>query len=292
MNETYWLTSKDPKAMLRWLNPNNARVERISDPVTHHLWTDRKLRLFAVACCRLVWGRNPCSRCSNGTGAFVPNRECPTCRGTGRVSGLTDPRSRRAVEVAERYADGEATAEELFHAHTFPGGTSSIVYWAVQPAPLSFHQVQPLPSPVAQAALLRDVFGNPFRPVILGRLTSCNRCFGHTPDVREGCCHVLFRATEEVLSLARAAYEGRQVVKQECLRCEGESVGKLLGCPDCDNRGYVLTSDGLLDPVRMMVLADALEESGATDEQLLAHLRSSGPHVRGCWVLDLLLGKA
>ena len=39
------------------------------------------------------------------------------------------------------------------------------------------------------------------------------------------------------------------------------------------------------------VLADALEDAGCTNEEILTHLRSSGPHVRGCWALDLILGK-
>jgi hypothetical protein len=39
------------------------------------------------------------------------------------------------------------------------------------------------------------------------------------------------------------------------------------------------------------ILADALEEAGCTDADILAHCRGSGPHVRGCWVIDLLLGK-
>jgi hypothetical protein len=43
---------------------------------------------------------------------------------------------------------------------------------------------------------------------------------------------------------------------------------------------------------RMPVLADALEESGLTDADALAHLRDPGPHARGCHVLDLILGKA
>jgi hypothetical protein len=42
---------------------------------------------------------------------------------------------------------------------------------------------------------------------------------------------------------------------------------------------------------RLPILADALEEAGCTEAELLAHLRGRGPHVRGCWVLDLLLGK-
>ena len=42
---------------------------------------------------------------------------------------------------------------------------------------------------------------------------------------------------------------------------------------------------------RLPVLADALEEAGCADADLLSHLRGPGPHVRGCWAVDLLLGK-
>jgi hypothetical protein len=42
---------------------------------------------------------------------------------------------------------------------------------------------------------------------------------------------------------------------------------------------------------RLPVVADALEESGCTNAELLAHCRGPGPHARGCWVVDLLLGK-
>lgn len=38
------------------------------------------------------------------------------------------------------------------------------------------------------------------------------------------------------------------------------------------------------------VLADALEEAGCADEGILSHCRGGGPHVRGCWVIDLILG--
>ncbi len=40
------------------------------------------------------------------------------------------------------------------------------------------------------------------------------------------------------------------------------------------------------------VLADALEEAGCTEAKILAHCRGPGPHARGCWVLDLILGKS
>jgi hypothetical protein len=48
---------------------------------------------------------------------------------------------------------------------------------------------------------------------------------------------------------------------------------------------------GRLDNSRLAVLSDALEEAGCSDEAILGHLRSPGPHVRGCWALDLMLGK-
>jgi hypothetical protein len=47
---------------------------------------------------------------------------------------------------------------------------------------------------------------------------------------------------------------------------------------------------GELDAVRLSILADALEDAGASGD-LLDHLRSAGPHVRGCWAIDLILGK-
>ena len=44
-------------------------------------------------------------------------------------------------------------------------------------------------------------------------------------------------------------------------------------------------------PTRLGALADALEEAGYTEPEMAGHLRERGPHVRGCWVVDFLLGK-
>jgi hypothetical protein len=49
---------------------------------------------------------------------------------------------------------------------------------------------------------------------------------------------------------------------------------------------------GELDPARLGVLADALEDAGCDNAELLGHLRGPGPHARGCWVVDLLLGRS
>jgi hypothetical protein len=48
---------------------------------------------------------------------------------------------------------------------------------------------------------------------------------------------------------------------------------------------------GVLAPDRLAILGDALEDAGCTAAAILEHLRGPGPHVRGCWVVDLLLGK-
>jgi hypothetical protein len=48
---------------------------------------------------------------------------------------------------------------------------------------------------------------------------------------------------------------------------------------------------GYLGSHRLAVLADALEEAGCIDADILNHCRQPGEHVRGCWVVDLLLGK-
>ena len=81
--------------------------------------------------------------------------------------------------------------------------------------------------------ILRDIFGNPFRPV------------SFAPAWR----------TDTAVSLARQMYESR-------------------------------------DFSAMPILADALQDAGCTDEEVLGHCRGPGPHVRGCWVVDLLLGKS
>jgi hypothetical protein len=64
--------------------------------------------------------------------------------------------------------------------------------------------------------------------------------------------------TPQVVALAQAAYDEREL------------------------------SSGHLDLARLTVLADALEDVGCADADLLGHLRGPGPHVRGCWAVDLV----
>jgi hypothetical protein len=241
VTEAEWLACDDPDRMLGQLRGRAGT---------------RKLRLFGVACCRraLPW--------------------------------VYDDRIREAVEVAGRYADGWATDEELARAHraaadaweeadyagsdaarlvtsgdpaeacvsarhapgnTYAGGESATPDgWAALEAEMA-----------AQAALLRCLFGNPFRPA--PRLDPAWLAWGGGT----------------VRALAEAIYEGRAFD-------------------------------------RMPVLADALEDAGCSDADLLGHCRQGRAregvrwsaeeyqrirwaldplHGRGCRALDLLLGK-
>ncbi len=53
--------------------------------------------------------------------------------------------------------------------------------------------------------------------------------------------------------------------------------------------GTAIYDDRAFD--RLPILADALEEAGCTSADLLLHCRQPGDHVRGCWAVDLILGK-
>ena len=65
----------------------------------------------------------------------------------------------------------------------------------------------------------------------------------------------------------------------------GDPAGQL-----CVFSRYVVLPSGELDPQRLTVLADALEETGAVGE-VVQHLREKGPHVRGCFAVDAVLGR-
>lgn len=266
MTEAEWLASSDPAKMLESVR------EKVSD---------RKLRLFAVACCRSM-----------------------------------DPRPNRLTAEQVSLENEERAAEENCSAPDGP-------FWWVSGPNLPMRLVawwDTLPAPALRppAHLLRDICGNPYRPVVLPASPNCKIGCPRSRDLPDPdhelprvcgeCgyyweCHWL---TPEVFFLAQAAYEERD------------------------------EETGHLDPVRLAILADALEEAGCPGMKcercggvgqhhvsladggiicrdgvvrsgwrecpncrcngvvahpLLAHLRSPGPHVRGCWAVDLVLGR-
>ncbi len=315
MTESEWLTCTDPQAMLTWRQGNHPLMPECPAPPV----SDRKLRLFACACCRQVWHL------------------------------LTDARSRQAVEVAERFADGEATNQDRQDGLNlaFDGWDADAAVVWIRGLPVS--ACLPITdsaeawsrqllqrakrsgiSLALQAALLRDVAGNPSRPWwreespthdTYGRrlarhpdgrteLVEALRTMRHRPNVLESPW-----LTPTVLTLASAAYEER--LGSPC-GCRGECFE----CSKCHGTGHI--EDGSLDQQRLAVLSDAMEEAGCDNEEILKHLRGQercwcqagigtqgqirlnypcdrcfetgwiplrGPHVRGCHVLDMLLGK-
>lgn len=303
MTEAEWLVSSDPQAMLHFIRiagmEGMRSWEASGQAMPRFKVSDRKLRLWACGCVREVWHL------------------------------LTDERSREAVRVAERFADGEASDTDLVTArrkadHVRMGWTRGesdsdvgranvAAVWTNHPGGIQIgHAVTvltPLSGGAVQADLLRCVIGNPYRPVTLWP-SRCPRCDSPDPARHPAVqwegevqpCHDDWHNhtrcpwhTPLVVSLAEGAYQARP--GRVCERCGGQGGwwdNSFLGrgfddCEACHGTGRV--EDGLLDQVRMAVLADALEEVGCVCEDIFNHLRSSEKHVRGCWVLDLLLGK-
>jgi hypothetical protein len=197
----------------------------------------RKVRLFGAACCRQL-------------GAW-----------------LLHPRVLKALDAAERYADGKITDDTLSKWSREAVRARDTCDTRTQrfdftPEWIAYHAVAYLTTPnryggwrmVASnilrreelfrdaipdlharlLALLRDIFANPFRPV------------DFSPSWR----------TDTAVTLARQMYESREFSA-------------------------------------MPILADALQDAGCDNDDILNHCRDATlTHVRGCWVVDLVLGKA
>ncbi len=262
MTEAEWKTSADPQAMLDFATERRL-VEVGSPGAGPWPWcTPRKLRLFACACCRQAGDGVPCPHCSlHGSPLLLSPGKCPVCHSTRRIGGLTDPRSRRAVEVAERYADGEATFEELRTADKvsdeliLPGWTEHTGHPALaaswcadsrRPAeaiPRMVLRNLPDQSPAVQAALLRCLVGNPWTKSPCG----CRSDYGPHDDPR---CPVRRWCEWDggtVPLLARAVYAendwspGRLGILADALTDAG--VPEEEACPRCNGQNRVMASE-------------------------------------------------
>jgi hypothetical protein len=69
----------------------------------------------------------------------------------------------------------------------------------------------------------------------------------------------------------------------------GTPPSTLPGSRTVNHLAQAIYTDRAFD--RMPILADALEDAGCTNQDILEHCRGGGEHVRGCWVVDLLLAK-
>jgi len=218
VTEQEWLACPDPQKMLESLRGKAS---------------ERKLRLFACAFGRAV-------------------------RDSQHQPGPS------TVAVAERYADGLASDQELASEGRkwaclpeVRGPVAPSAYdgaWGAVESLARYERVwrhdpdsySCIPADAVlrrSALLLRDIFGNPFRP---------------SPPLPAA---ILVWNDGTICRLAEGIYEERQM------------------------------PEGTLDNARLAILADALLDAGCDNEELRRHCRSEGPHVRGCWALDLILGK-
>ncbi|HJT77955.1 MAG TPA: hypothetical protein VJ739_12200 [Gemmataceae bacterium] len=201
----------------------------------------RKLRLFFCACCRSIW------------------------------HVLDEPFLRRAVETAERHADGQAPDAEL-------------------------------------GAMQRELLLGP-------RFARPNaRAEAVEPTVTQGVFHVgsLFAVADlAYIEVTRQLFEqGRMHNPPDTRKRIQRSHAALLRCVvgplpfrtvplnpawlAWNDRTVLRLAQAVYDDRafdRLPILADALEEAGCAEADILGHLRGPGPHARGCWVVDLLLTK-
>jgi hypothetical protein len=176
-------------------------------------------------------------------------------------SFLADEGSRPAIEVAEQFADGNVDLSVLLEVHSAARKAYERVYYH-GPAESDYtisQAVKHLTETTADPAYLvvNSVFWHYHKMNSVGS-GLLRDVFGN--PFRLPTIESAWR-TPLVVALAHAAYE------------------------------MPTLPSGEIDRDRLLVLSDALEEVGCTDVAILSHLRSPGPHVRGCWALDLILGK-
>jgi hypothetical protein len=238
MTEEEWLTGEEPTALLL----------RRPRPVS-----GRKLRLFAVACCRRL----------------------NALRGDGRVWA--------SLAVAERFAEGLAgEAERARAAQTLretveTTETGSAMRWARQAAWFATRAGTLLPATGAARAAAYAA-----EEAVRERKGLDSRIYPRPdlPDVREASEAECAAQAELVREVIGNPFR-RLAIKPYWLAWEGGVVRQL-----------ARTIDELGAYDRLPYLADALEEAGCTCEELLRHCRSATGHTRGCWAVDLLLGKS
>jgi hypothetical protein len=254
MTEDEWNDSTEPQKMIEALRASGRA-------------TERKLRLVAVACCRRVWHL------------------------------LTDSKWRKAVEVAELYADG-LVAERDFRSWGWlrerPVGVVALLY-AMDAAEATAQYAAGVAAEEAAAGGPRAAeWEGAFRRAwgrgddYAAAMAEADAAF---PDFaawvagRDGAARNAEQAAQAALVrciCGPVLFRPLPPVAPAVLAWNGGTVGRLAA-------GVYEERDFTQE--RIGVLADAAEEAGLADAELLAHLRSPGPHARGCWPVDLLLGR-
>jgi hypothetical protein len=184
---------------------------------------------------------------------------------------LPDPLARDAVAVAERYADRPAGVDEL--------------QWAFSRLQASLDALEGTwrASRGAERAAVQPTYE------ALALALQVTR-----PEAPKAAYYASSNAY-----LAAASRTAEERAQADVLRC---LFGPLLFRPVPLDPSWLPWNDGTVPRLaqaiyddrafdRLPILADGLEDAGCDDDAILAHCRQAGEHVRGCWVVDLLLGK-
>jgi hypothetical protein len=268
MDEQTWLTARDPQAMLDFLRESGRTNER-------------GLLLFAMAVCRRVEYLL--------TRGYV--RSCP-----------------KAIEVWERHADGLAGEEELQAARDSAHSAAMGAFHSIaHPAEVDYYAVAFAADAVAHASDAPAAARDAARAVGFDALAQCaDRIVSVIASTWEGDVwwesKWLVRPQWEV---DEAAITNNPTFLAGCSRERATQAALLRDLFGNPFHPLAINSAWLTPKVvglaftiyqerafeYLPVLADLLEAAGCGDAEVLAHLRGLGPHVRGCHVVDALMGR-
>jgi hypothetical protein len=223
MTEAEWLACADPENMVEFVT-RQPELKFVTD-------RDRKDRLFACACCRQS------------------------------ADLIVDARCLEAVQVAERYADGLADADDIVTAF-------QVTYEIAE----ELRSIQEHGGAAASAAYLTNV--------------ACEE----SGEIPYWAYQYLLELTQEDIRPVRQAW------CKYVIRCIwGPLPFRLVSIAPAWLTPNVVGIARTIYEERafhlLPILSDALEEAGCDNADILSHLREPGPHVRGCWVVDAIIGK-
>jgi hypothetical protein len=261
-----WRTSGDPAALLEALL--EAGTGRDGAPAVRP--GVRQLRLFGCACCRRVL--SPVEELAAGM--------------SRRLDAEAAERAARqawdALETAERYADGAASEDERARAERRCNVLCADA-WGIGLS-LRLHALQ--------AAVSRDDLLEP-RPPSPGVIFSVCRyaALSDTPFI--GLLGAFLAPDRRAAAGSEASAQAdllRDIVGDPFRPCVVEPAWSERNGGVVRRLAQAIYDERAFD--RLPVLADALEDAGCDDAEVLGHCRRPGVHVRGCWVVDGVLGRS
>lgn len=217
--------------------------------------SERKRRLFGCACCRTVWELMP------------------------------DARSRRAVEVAERLADGLATGDEVEAAVAGAEAVESDPRVRL-PGDVCWH--------AAVAASAPSQHGRVSPAWVHAAVAAEGRRLSEVDDDPELLEYWAIEIAGGYGPLGWTDTDHRAPLAALLRDVAGDPFRPVAVDPAWLTSTVVGLAEAMYDRRTfhdLPVLADALQDAGCDDADILEHCRGDGPHVRGCWVVDLVLGK-